>query len=122
MALTFGTLLSSQGADAHHRNRFRLVRGNPIYATPVGRSGQIDRSPPGFPLGRRTPTMIGGASRLGEFGRLPLGLRSPNKENISQPDRAESNRPCDGTKSPDLLGSTVLRKHVDHAFDRVRCL
>jgi hypothetical protein len=35
MALTFGTLLSSQGADAHRRNRFRLFGGNPRNATPV---------------------------------------------------------------------------------------
>ncbi len=33
MALTFGTLLSSQGADAHRRGPFRPFRGNPIYAT-----------------------------------------------------------------------------------------
>ncbi len=36
MALTFGTLLSSQGADAHRRNRFRLVGGNPKNTTLVG--------------------------------------------------------------------------------------
>jgi hypothetical protein len=28
MALTFGTLLSSQGADAHHLKPFDLIRGN----------------------------------------------------------------------------------------------
>ena len=33
LALTFGTLLSSQGADAHRRGPFRQVGGNPRYIT-----------------------------------------------------------------------------------------
>src|SRR5947209_1928673 len=33
MALTFGTLLSSQGADAHRHGPFRPIGGNPRYVT-----------------------------------------------------------------------------------------
>ena len=66
MALTFGTLLSSQGADAHRPNRLRLFRGNPRNATPVRALGS-NPLPPGFPLGRRSPGIdLGGASRLGD--------------------------------------------------------
>jgi len=92
MALTFGTLLSSQGADAHRRNRFRLFGGNPRNATPVRALGS-NPLPPGFPLGRRSPgsrprrrVALGGCPL-----RLPLGLRAANKENISQPHERESN-------------------------------
>src|SRR6476661_2162237 len=45
MALTFGTLLSSQGADAHRRNRFRLFGGNPRNATPVRAPGSNPSRP-----------------------------------------------------------------------------
>jgi hypothetical protein len=54
----------------------------------------------------------------GMSGRLPLGLRSPNKENISQPDPAESNRPLSRTKSPCLLGCRHCCKQIDHRFAR----
>jgi hypothetical protein len=40
MALTFGTLLSSQGADAHRRSPFGPVGGNPIYITRSDALGQ----------------------------------------------------------------------------------
>jgi hypothetical protein len=52
MALTFGTLLSSQGADAHRHNRFRLIGGNPRYITRSASPGQTRPAPPGLPLGR----------------------------------------------------------------------
>src|SRR4051794_29140020 len=52
MALTFGTLLSSQGADAHLHNRFRRIRGNPRYFTRSVPRGQTRPALPGLPLGR----------------------------------------------------------------------
>jgi hypothetical protein len=93
MALTFGTLLSSQGADAHRRNRFRLFGGNPRNATPVRVVGS-NPLPPGFPLGRRSPGSKSSSVARRAWGmslRLPRGLRAANKENISQPQQAESN-------------------------------
>ena len=40
MALTFGTLLSSQGADAHRRGSFEPFGGNPSYITRSVSQGQ----------------------------------------------------------------------------------
>ena len=80
MALTFGTLLSSQGADAHRRNRFRLFGGNPRNATPV----RVRRVKP---ASARLPTwspltgpkiVLGGASRLGDVAAAPW--RAPRCE------------------------------------------
>jgi len=50
MALTFGTLLSSQGAVAHRHGPFGPIGGNPRNSTRFDRAGQ-----PGGPLhGRAT--------------------------------------------------------------------
>ena len=46
MALTFGTLLSSQGADAHHRSPFGSLRGNLCYATRSVSQCQTDPARP----------------------------------------------------------------------------
>src|SRR4051794_3414501 len=54
MALTFGTLLSSQGADAHRHNPFGRIGGNPRYFTwsvPLGQT----------PAPAQTPTWSGRA-------------------------------------------------------------
>ena len=105
MALTFGTLLSSQGADAHRRGSFEPFRGNPSYAT---RSVPLESN---HPSSAQLPTwsphtvpMISnrGASRLGDVRSGPtrsppgypadsLWLRAANKENISQRPQRESN-------------------------------
>jgi hypothetical protein len=83
MALTFGTLLSSQGADAHRRDSSEPFRGNPSYATRSVPLGQTTPAPPGFPLGRRTrlPESPGrGASRLGDVRPAPsVPCRSPGR-------------------------------------------
>jgi hypothetical protein len=52
MALTFGTLLSSQGADAHRRGPFGPVGGNPRYITWSVPRGQTRPALPRLPLGR----------------------------------------------------------------------
>ncbi len=95
MALTFGTLLSSQGADAHHPGPLRPFRGNPRNFTGQIRSSQT-RAPPASRLvaAHEVPR---GASRLGDVrlgsaSAWPVGLRPSNKENISQSPDAESNR------------------------------
>src|SRR5437588_2529384 len=46
MALTFGTLLSSQGADAHRRDPFGPFGGNPRYVTRSDALGQTSPAPP----------------------------------------------------------------------------
>ena len=53
MALTFGTLLSSQGADAHRHGPFRPIGGNPRYVTRSAALGSNPMPRP-VPLGRRT--------------------------------------------------------------------
>ena len=80
MALTFGTLLSSQGADAHRPGPFEPFRGNPSHATRSFPLGQTVPAPPGFPLGRRTrlPDQTGprrvalGGCSTGSLGALPV--------------------------------------------------
>src|SRR3954469_17077240 len=53
MALTFGTLLSSQGAEAHRPDPFGPIRGNLVYVTRSVSHGQHGPAPPGgVPLGR----------------------------------------------------------------------
>ena len=105
MALTFGTLLSSQGADAHRHGPFGTIRGNPRNFTPVGEPRSNNRHRPDFPLGRRTRPVSGrGAPRLGElFDRLPRGLRPPNKDNITNALQPTSNSLGEATGTPDLL-------------------
>src|SRR5690348_4969740 len=49
MALTFGTLLSSQGADAHRHGPSRPIGGNPRYFTPVSEPRSNRPAPPGLP-------------------------------------------------------------------------
>src|SRR3954454_22270557 len=55
MALTFGTLLSSQGADAHRHDRVRTIGGNQSYFTRSVPHGQTRPALPGLPLGRGGP-------------------------------------------------------------------
>ena len=109
MALTFGTLLSSQGADAHRRNRFRLFGGNPRNATPVRAPGSNPSRPASHLVAAhrvearpRRRVALGGCSL-----RLPRGLRAANKENISQPHPAASNPLGRCTGCPCLLGSST---------------
>src|SRR5439155_22750673 len=65
MALTFGTLLSSQGADAHRQDPFGPIGGNPSYVTRSVPHGQTRPTPPRLPLGRGDSKSLG-ASCLGE--------------------------------------------------------
>src|SRR5438093_13298707 len=72
MALTFGTLLSSQGADAHRRGPFGPVGGNPSYVT---RSVPQGQTRPGT---ARTPTWSGRLSSSTRASRcLVLGGKHP---------------------------------------------
>src|SRR5664279_3567743 len=108
MALTFGTLLSSQGADAHPHDPFGAIGGNPSHFTLVGWPGSTYPAPPSFPLGRRTPitrrrVALGGRStdspcsvrcagpplRVSRPARH--GWRASNTSNISQRCVHESN-------------------------------
>jgi len=50
LALTFGTLLSSQGTDAHPSRPLDLSGGNPINVTRCGLRCQTAPSRPGLPL------------------------------------------------------------------------
>src|SRR5664279_2002352 len=86
MALTFGTLLSSQGADAHRHDPFGAIGGNPSHVTLVGRPGSTCPAPPSFPLGRRTPitrrrVALGGRSIdspvIGPVPESPLQVPRP---------------------------------------------
>src|SRR5438445_1043686 len=66
MALTIGTLLSSQGADAHRHSPFGRIGGNPRYVTRSAAPGQTRPvTARVFPLGLRGPHEAA-ASRLGE--------------------------------------------------------
>ena len=65
MALTFGTLLSSQGADAHRQGPFGPIRGNPRHITRSVPHGQTRPAPPGSHLVGATPRSPD-ASCLGE--------------------------------------------------------
>src|SRR5664279_6658195 len=66
MALTFGTLLSSQGADAHHHGPFGQIRGNPSYVTRSEGLGQI-------PASNQLPTWSPQRRRLTSPWRVALG-------------------------------------------------
>ena len=82
MALTFGTLLSSQGADAHHRLPFGSLRGNLCNATRSVSQCQTDllvpRSPD-QPADSIRPTVLMACPAGPRFG-----LRSPCRQNISR--------------------------------------
>jgi hypothetical protein len=65
MALTFGTLLSSQGADAHRHDPFGTIRGNPRHITLVGRRWSNAQLRPASRL-VAAHRSLGGASRLGD--------------------------------------------------------
>jgi len=75
MALTFGTLLSSQGADAHHPGPFGPIRGNLSNFTRSDPPGQT------WPSTARHPTWsphtaCRGASRLGARSTRPICART----------------------------------------------
>jgi hypothetical protein len=74
MALTFGTLLSSQGADAHRHDPFGAIRGNLSYTTRSVPHGQTRPALPELPLGR------GGSEELAAscLGELPPGSTRPS--------------------------------------------
>ncbi len=68
MALTFGTLLSSQGADAHRHGPFGQIGGNPRYFTwsvPLGQT----------PAPAQTPTWSGRSKKI--FGPRAWGNIRP---------------------------------------------
>jgi hypothetical protein len=113
MALTFGTLLSSQGADAHRRDPFGPIRGNLRYATRSVPRGQTRPALPGLPLGRGdsrgvlVPRAWGNARPAPPDPRLSRGslswLRHANNANISDlPNSAQIPRP--GPRSPVFVG------------------
>jgi hypothetical protein len=68
MALTFGTLLSSQGADAHHLGPFGPLPGQPTKPYSVGFARSNLTGTARFPLGLRART----AAPL-ELGGCPVG-------------------------------------------------
>jgi hypothetical protein len=66
MALTFGTLLSSQGAGAHRHSSFELIGGNLRYATRSVSQGQCD---PHRPASR----LVDPSDRIAAVRRVALG-------------------------------------------------
>jgi hypothetical protein len=98
MALTFGTLLSSQGADAHLQDPFGSIGGNPRHTTRSVPHGQTRPAPPSSHLvgaTRQSPD----ASCLGEVRPTPPSclalrerprswLRRANNYNTSKPSAA----------------------------------
>ena len=80
MALTFGTLLSSQGADAHHPEPFGSIRGNLWNITRSVSQCQTDLLVPRSPIsgGFRPLFCPGGGSSLQRFGprfRAPFAVQ-----------------------------------------------
>jgi hypothetical protein len=88
MALTFGTLLSSQGADAHRQDPSGPIGGNPRYFTRSVPHGQTRPALPGLPLGRgarrvfvpRAWGNIRPAPLAGLASRLDPRLAAPSRE------------------------------------------
>jgi hypothetical protein len=82
MALTFGTLLSSQGADAHHLGPFGPVPGQPTKPYSVGFARSNLTGTARFPLGLRARTTtsleLGGCSAGSDWR-----LRAPNNTKVS---------------------------------------
>src|SRR3954451_1318604 len=106
MALTFGTLLSSQGAEAHRPDPFGPIRGNLVYVTRSVSHGQHGPAPPGGAAtwsGRlassRHPSASGGSARphpgLALRRGPALGLRVAEKSNTSEPPGGNPNSPID---------------------------
>ncbi len=85
MALTFGTLLSSQGADAHHRGPLGPIRGNLSYVTRSDALGQTDQHRPASHLvvahGKPWRVALGGVCSTGPASRR---LSASNSANTSQ--------------------------------------
>ena len=81
MALTFGTLLSSQGADAHHRSPFGSLRGNLCYATRSVSQCQTDLLVPRSPISGRIVVRLSFLMACPAGPRF--GPRSPCSQNIS---------------------------------------
>src|SRR6266702_19928 len=82
MALTFGTLLSSQGADAHHLGPFGPVPGQPTKPYSVGFARSNLTGTARFPLGMPART-----STLRELAGWSAGyvwrVRAPNTTKAS---------------------------------------
>jgi hypothetical protein len=75
LALTFGTLLSSQGADAHRRGPFRPVGGNPRYVTWSVSHGQTGPASP-RDVGWCPPELAGPGRDPGPQQRFPARTSS----------------------------------------------
>jgi hypothetical protein len=87
MALTFGTLLSSQGADAHHHDSFEAIRGNPRYFTWSVPHGQTRPALPRLPLGRGDSRRVRCLVLGGTSARLHSALasrRGPLRDSVSR--------------------------------------
>jgi hypothetical protein len=87
MALTFGTLLSSQGADAHHHDSFEAFRGNPRYFTWSVPHGQTRPALPRLPLGRGDSRRVRCLVLGGTSARLHPALasrRGPLRDSVSR--------------------------------------
>ena len=105
MALTFGTLLSSQGADAHRQDPFGPIGGNPSYATRSVARGQTRPALPRLPLGRGGSRrawclVLGGKHSPGATRPSPLGVaRSrgsvPRTRRTLVSSRSQCKSPCD---------------------------
>jgi hypothetical protein len=114
MALTFGTLLSSQGADAHRHDPYGQIGGNPRHFTwsvPLGQTPAPAQTPA---WSGRSKKIFGprawGNARPAPLFRSPLGspflrLRPADKRNISRVARREANSVRTQVEPPYFLGS-----------------
>jgi hypothetical protein len=90
MALTFGTLLSSQGADAHRHDPFGPLPGQPtkLYSVGFARSNRHRPLPLGLAGADNRVARTWGDVRPGP----PARFRAPNVLNPSTPDPTAPNR------------------------------
>jgi hypothetical protein len=114
MALTFGTLLSSQGADAHHPEPFGSIRGNLWNAT---RSVSQCQTDPARPAPTDQWRLLGRFSVLVAVvpcsGSAPVsGLRSPCRQNISRGVNTGQIRGGNRMHGPYLRASSALTREI----------
>ena len=128
MALTFGTLLSSQGADAHRQSPFGQIGGNPRNATPVGCARSIDRLRPlptwsphtrkwRVALGGRPVGVLRSCRKLACQANFPAALRRPS--NRKKHSMGRNRGPNPGVRSARrAVGTMSGRGHADGSTSR----